>query len=431
MLDIRFIRENADAVQRASEQKGYQVSISDLLELDDSRRDLQKRVDELRQRRNEVASRMKGGKPEQDLVDRGKAIKVELGQLESQLDMVNGRYMALLKQVPNMPHADVPVGLSEDENVEVKVVGDIPQFDFAPKNHYEIAEAKGWLDKERAAKVAGARFAYIMGDLVLLQQAIIQFVMNSLTSEATMKEIITGAGLEVDPRPFTPVLPPLMIRTEPYDQMDRLQPSDDRYKIEGEDLWLQGSAEHVLGSMHAGEIFDAKQLPLRYLGFATSFRKEAGTYGKDMEGLIRMHQFDKLEMESFTEAKDSYSEHLLFIAIQEWLLTQLKLPYHVLMKCTADIGKPNARGVDMEVWLPGQGKYRETHTADYMTDYQARRLQTRVRNSDGVSLVHTNDATAFALGRCMVAIIENYQTAEGNVVVPEVLRPYLGGLEEL
>lgn len=431
MLDIRFIRENADAVQRASEQKGYRVSISDLLELDDSRRDLQKRVDELRQRRNEVASRMKGGKPEQDLVDRGKAIKAELGQLESQLDMVNGRYMALLKQVPNMPHADVPVGLSEDENVEIKVVGDIPQFDFAPKNHYEIAEAKGWLDKERAAKVAGARFAYIMGDLVLLQQAIIQFVMNSLTSEATMKEIITGAGLEVDPRPFTPVLPPLMIRTEPYDQMDRLQPSDDRYKIEGEDLWLQGSAEHVLGSMHAGEIFDAKQLPLRYLGFATSFRKEAGTYGKDMEGLIRMHQFDKLEMESFTEAKDSYSEHLLFIAIQEWLLTQLKLPYHVLMKCTADIGKPNARGVDMEVWLPGQGKYRETHTADYMTDYQARRLQTRVRNSDGVSLVHTNDATAFALGRCMVAIIENYQTAEGNVVVPEVLRPYLGGREEL
>ena len=328
-----------------------------------------------------------------------------------------------------MPHADVPVGLSEDENVEVKVVGNIPKFDFAPKNHYEIAEAKGWLDKERAAKVAGARFAYIMGDLVLLQQAIIQFVMNSLTNEATMKEIIAGAGLEVDTRPFTPVLPPLMIRTEPYDQMDRLQPSDDRYKIEGEDLWLQGSAEHVLGSMHAGEIFDAKQLPLRYLGFATSFRKEAGTYGKDMEGLIRMHQFDKLEMESFTEAKDSYSEHLLFIAIQEWLLTQLKLPYHVLMKCTADIGKPNARGVDMEVWLPGQGKYRETHTADYMTDYQARRLMTRVRTDNGVELIHTNDATAFALGRCMVAIIENYQTAEGDVVVPEALRPYMNGRE--
>ena len=429
MLDIRFIRDNAEAVQTAAKHKGYDVSIATLLQLDDERRELQRQVDELRQQRNEIAAQMKGGKPEPSLIEQGKAIKARLSGLEAQLSEVEERYTALLKQVPNMPHADVPVGLSEDENVEVKVVGDIPTFDFAPKNHYEIAEAKGWLDKERAAKVAGARFAYIMGDLVLLQQAIIQFVMNSLTSEATMKAIIAGAGLEVDPRPFIPVLPPLMIRTEPYDQMDRLQPSDDRYKIEGEDLWLQGSAEHVLGSMHAGEIFDAKQLPLRYLGFATSFRKEAGTYGKDMEGLIRMHQFDKLEMESFTEARDSYNEHLLFIAIQEWLLTQLKLPYHVLMKCTADIGKPNARGVDMEVWLPGQGKYRETHTADYMTDYQARRLMTRVRTDNGVELIHTNDATAFALGRCMVAIIENYQTAEGDVVVPEALRPYMNGRE--
>ena len=429
MLDIRFIRDNAEVVQTAAKHKGYDVSIATLLQLDDERRELQRQVDELRQQRNEIAAQMKGGKPEPGLIEQGKVIKAKLSGLEAHLSEVEKRYTALLKQVPNMPHADVPVGLSEDENVEVKVVGDIPIFDFVPKNHYEIAEAKGWLDKERAAKVAGARFAYIMGDLVLLQQAIIQFVMNSLTSEATMKEIITGAGLEVDPRPFTPVLPPLMIRTEPYDQMDRLQPSDDRYKIEGEDLWLQGSAEHVLGSMHAGEIFDAKQLPLRYLGFATSFRKEAGTYGKDMEGLIRMHQFDKLEMESFTEARDSYNEHLLFIAIQEWLLTQLKLPYHVLMKCTADIGKPNARGVDMEVWLPGQGKYRETHTADYMTDYQARRLMTRVRTDNGVELIHTNDATAFALGRCMVAIIENYQTAEGDVVVPEALRPYMNGRE--
>lgn len=429
MLDIRFIRDNAEAVQAAVKHKGCDVSIATLLQLDDERREVQRQVDELRQQRNEIAAQMKGGRPEPSLIERGKAIKAKLSGLEAQLSEVEERYTALLKQVPNMPHADVPVGLSEDENVEVKVVGDIPAFDFAPKNHYEIAEAKGWLDKERAAKVAGARFAYVMGDLVLLQQAIIQFVITSLTNPAVIKEIAEKAGLDVNTKPFIPVLPPLMIRTEPYDQMDRLQPSDDRYKIEGEELWLQGSAEHVLGSMHAGEIFDAKQLPLRYLGFATSFRKEAGTYGKDMEGLIRMHQFDKLEMESFTEAKDSYNEHLLFIAIQEWLLAQLKLPYHVLMKCTADIGKPNARGVDMEVWLPGQGKYRETHTADYMTDYQARRLMTRVRTDNGVELIHTNDATAFALGRCMVAIIENYQTAEGDVVVPEALHPYMNGRE--
>ncbi len=431
MLDIRFIRENPERVQEAAAQKGYKVNIPELLSADESRRELQARADELRTKRNEISGQMKGGKPAPELIEQGKAIKTELAEVEDHLRVVDETYTALLKAVPNMPASDVPVGKSEDENVEVKVVGDIPQFAFTPKNHYEIAEAKGWLDKNRAAKVSGARFAYVMGDLVLLQQAIIQFVMATLSSPDKIKEIAEGTGLDINTKAFVPVLPPLMIRTEPYDQMDRLEPRDDRYKIEGEELWLQGSAEHVLGSMHAGEIFDAKQLPLRYLGFATSFRKEAGTYGKDMEGLIRMHQFDKLEMESFTESKDSYSEHLLFVAIQEYLLQALKLPYHVLMKCTADIGKPNARGVDMEVWLPGQGKYRETHTADYMTDYQARRLQTRVRTDNGVELIHTNDATAFALGRAMVAIIENYQTAEGDVIVPEALRPYLGNREKI
>jgi seryl-tRNA synthetase len=214
--------------------------------------------------------------------------------------------------------------------------------------------------------------------------------------------------------------------------MDRLEPSDDRYKIEDEDLWLQGSAEHVLGSMHADEIFDESQLPLRYVGYATSFRREAGTYGKDMEGILRMHQFDKLEMESFTTGEDGMQEHLLFVAIQEHLLKSLGLSYQVVQKCTADIGKPNARGIDMETWLPGQDKYRETHTADYMTDYQARRLKTRVRRESGdLELIHTNDATAFALGRIMIAIIENGQNEDGSVNVPEVLRPYLGGREKL
>ena len=385
MLDIRYIRENAEKVQKAAKAKGYDVSIDELLTKDDARRELQKTVDDLRERRNQIAASMKGGKPEQAQIDEGKQLKVELAEREEYLKAAEAEYTELLKLVPNMPADDVPVGASEDENVEVKKVGEIPEFSFTPKNHYEIAEARGWLDKERAAKVAGARFAYVMGDLVLLQQAIIQFVMNTLTDETKIQEIAEGAGLAVDTKPFVPVLPPLMIRTEPYDQMDRLQPSDDRYKIEGEELWLQGSAEHVLGSMHAGETFDKAQLPIRYLGFATSFRKEAGTYGKDMEGLIRMHQFDKLEMESFTTAENSYDEHLLFVAIQEYLLGQLGLPYHVLMKCTADIGKPNARGVDMEVWLPGQGKYRETHTADYMTDYQARSLNTRVRTDAGLS----------------------------------------------
>lgn len=431
MLDIRFIRDNAEAVEQNARNKRYDVSIKELLALDDERRNLSRQIDELRERRNANAAKMKSGRPEESLISEGKQIKTELSERENNLNDIEEKFVTLLKAVPNMALEDVPVGASEDENVEVKVVGKKPEFDFTPKNHAEIAEAKGWLDKERASKVTGARFAYIMGDLVLLQQAIIQFVMSTLSDPDVIKKIVEDNHLHVSTRAFTPVLPPLMIRTEAYDQMDRLEPRDDRYKIEGEELWLQGSAEHVLGSMHAGEVFEAEQLPLRYLGFATSFRKEAGTYGKDMEGLIRMHQFDKLEMESFTTAENGLEEHRLFVAIQEYLLNELGLPYHVLMKCTADIGKPNARGVDMEVWLPAQDKYRETHTADYMTDYQARRLNTRVRTDDGMELVHTNDATAFALGRTMVAIIENNQTTEGDVRVPKALRPYLGDRELL
>lgn len=428
MLDIRFIRDNAEAVQTNASNKGYSVSIATLLKLDDERRTLQQQVDELREKRNANAAKMKGGKPTPELIDEGKQIKIELAEREGYLTSVDMEFTDLLKKVPNMAHDDVPVGASEDENVVAKQVGEAPQFAFAPRNHYEIGEQRLWIDKERAAKVAGSRFAYIKGDMVKLQMAIVQFVINTLSDEATIKSISEEAGLDVSTRGFTPVLPPLMIRTEPYDAMDRLEPRDDRYKLEGDDLWLQGSAEHVLGSMHADEIFDEADLPLRYLGYATSFRREAGTYGKDMEGILRMHQFDKLEMESFTTGEDGLNEHLLFVAIQEYLLQQLELPYQVIQKCTADIGKPNARGVDMEVWLPGQDKYRETHTADYMTDYQSRRLKTRVRRTSGeLELVHTNDATAFALGRIMIALIENGQNADGSIRLPAVLQPYLGG----
>lgn len=426
MLDIRFIRENAGLVQQNAKNKGYDVSISRLLELDEQKRSSQKQIDELREARNNNAAKMKGGRPAPELIEEGKRIKSELAAIEEVGKTVDTEYITLLKQVPNMAHADVPVGATEDENVETKRVGELPELSFVPKNHYELAEAKDWLDKERAAKVAGSRFAYIKGDMVQLQQAIITWVMSELTNREVIAKLIRENDLDLPDTPFTPVLPPLMIKTEPYDQMDRLEPRDDRYKIEGEELWLQGSAEHVLGSMHAGEIFEKNNLPLRYLGFATSFRREAGTYGKDMEGIIRMHQFDKLEMESFTPAELGHDEHLLFVAIQEYLLSKLELPYRVLLKCTADIGKPNARGVDMEVWIPTQEKYRETHTADYMTDYQARRLNTRVRQNGETSLIHTNDATAFALGRAMVAILENYQTEEGDVRVPAVLQPFLG-----
>lgn len=429
MLDIRFIRDNAEAVQQNAERKGYSVNIAELIELDDQRRELARRADALRERRNVNAAKMKGGKPEPALIEEGKAIKIELAELEESLGLLEADVLKLQKSVPNMASDDVPIGATEDENVVAKIVGEPTQFSFAPKNHWEIAERRDWIDKERAAKVAGSRFAYIKGDLVKLQMAIVQYVMNELSDSEALEGIAKKAGLEgISVKSFTPILPPLMIRTELYDAMDRLEPRDDRYKLEDDDLWLQGSAEHVMGSMHANEILTEGRLPLRYLGYATSFRREAGTYGKDMEGILRMHQFDKLEMESFTTGEDGMKEHLFMVAIQEYLLASLGLPYRVIQKCTADIGKPNARGIDMEAWLPGQDQYRETHTADYMTDYQARRLQTRVRRASGeVELVHTNDATAFALGRVMIAIIENGQEEDGRVRVPDVLQPYLGG----
>ena len=429
MIDIKLLREHPDLVKAACKHKNATVTDADinkLTKLDTERRALQDRIDDLRRQRNEGAAATKQGKPTPAQISKGKQLKEELAKLDAEFAKLDAAYLAILKQIPNLPTKDVPVGASEEDNVVVKTVGERPEFDFEPKNHWQLAEARDLIDKERAAKVAGARFAYIKGPLVKLQFALMQWALTVLTDEAILGQIATEAKLKVSTKPFTPVLPPLMIRTEVYDAMDRLEPSDDRYKIAGDDLWLQGSAEHVLGSMHMSEIIPESQLPLRYAGYATSFRREAGSYGKDMEGILRLHQFDKLEMESLTTPETALDEHLFMIAIQEYLMQQLELPYQVVMKCTADIGKPNARGVDIEAWLPGQNQYRETHTADYMTDYQARRLSTRVRRDGGeVELVHTNDATAFSQ-RPLIAIIENNQTNDGQVRIPKVLQTYFG-----
>ncbi len=429
MLSIDYIRSNPDEVKKKAQQKGYEIDIDKLLQLDADRRELIAVVENLRSLRNDNTQAIKqAGKPTQELIDKGKVIKVELSEKEGYLSQIEKEFTLLLKQVPNMPLEQVPVGASEDENVQVYTRGEKPQFGFKPKSHWEIAEAKGWIDKQRAAKVSGARFAYIKGDLVKLQFAIIQFVMDTLTDQKKLEEIAKANSLQVSTKPFVPVLPPYMIRTEIYDAMDRLEPRDDRYKLEEDDLWLQGSAEHVLGSMHAKESISPEDLPLRYLGYATSFRREAGNYGKDTEGIFRMHQFDKLEMESLTTAETGLDEHKFLVSIQEYLMQSLQIPYELLEKCTADIGKPNAKGVDIGAWLPSQEMYRETHTADYMTDYQSRRLKTTYGLS---KLVHTNDATVFALGRIMIAIIENYQTEKGDVAIPEVLRNYMKGREKI
>lgn len=434
MLDIQFIRDNADEVQTKSQQKGYQVDVRQLLQLDEERRGLLANVEALRQKRNENTDKIKqaGGKPDEALIHQGKLIKMELAQAEEQLNGVDEQFQKSLKAIPNMPLSDVPVGATEEENVVAKTVGEKPHFDFEPKEHWQIAEPRDLIDKERAAKISGSRFAYIKGDLVRLQFAIMQFVMQTLGDEAVIKKLVTENNLNVSTKPFTPVLPPALLRTEPYVASARLNAEEVTYKIEQDDLWLNASAEHTLCTMYWNEILPEDQLPIRYIGYSTSFRREAGTYGKDTDGIIRMHQFDKLEMEIFSTPETGLDEHLLAVAIQEYLVQQLGLPYQVLQKCTFDIGKPNARGIDIECWMPGQGKYRETHTADYMTDYQARDLKVRTKRKNGqIALVHTNDATAFALGRTMVAIIENYQTADGHIIVPEVLRPFMGNQAQI
>lgn len=432
MLDIQFIRDNPELVEEKSKQKGYEVDVRQLLTLDTERRTRLTQIEELRRRRNEQADSLKAGRPSPEQIAAGKQLKEELAVLEADLAKIDDLYAPLLKSTPNMPLDDVPVGTTEDENVVIKTVGEVTQFDFTPKHDYELGNTHDWIDKERAAKISGSRFAYLKGDLVRLQFAIVQFVMTTLGDEMILQKLIEDNGLNLTAKPFTPVLPPAVLRTEPYVASARLNAEEVTYKIEQDDLWLNASAEHTLCTMYWNEVLPEDMFPIRYIGYSTSFRREAGTYGKDVEGIFRMHQFDKLEMEVFSTAETSFDEHKLQLAIQEYLVQQIGLPYRVVKKCTADIGKPNASGYDIDCWFPGQGKYRETHTADYMTDYQARDLKIRVKRKAGeVELVHTNDATAFALGRILKAIIENYQTADGHVIVPEVLRPYLGGKEQI
>jgi seryl-tRNA synthetase len=433
MLDIQFIRDNPELVEKKSLDKGYQVDVGALLELDSQRRTRVTQLEELQARRNMLSRAMKDGKPSAEQIEQGKQLKEEISGVEAQLGPLDADYEALLKQVPNMPLEDVPIGASEDENVVAKTVGEPRNYDFTPKNHWEILEPNGMLDKVRAAKIAGSRFGYLKGDLVRLEFAIVQFVMDTLGDETILQKIITDNGLNITAKPFTPVLPPAMLRTEPYKASARLNAADVTYKLEDDDLWLNASAEHTLCTMYWNEILPEEQLPIRYIGFLTSFRREAGTYGKDTEGMLRWHQFDKLEMEVFSTPETGLDEHKLLVAIQEYLVQQLELPYQLLQKCTADIGKPNARGVDINTWFPGQNAYRETHTADYLTDYQARDLKTRLRRTatGDVELLHTNDATAFAATRIMAAIVENNQTGDGHVIIPEVLRPYMGGRSQM
>lgn len=419
MLDIAFILENKDIVRKAIENKGKEPVDLDRIEvLYTKRTELVGAIGENNRQRKEAAAARDAAQ--------GSALKQQLATMEDELRSITKELTDTVAAIPNIPSPDVPVGADESGNVVVRQWGEKPAFTFQPKAHWELGKERGFIDSERAAKVSGSRFAYLKGGLVLLQFALIQWVFATVTDEVVIGEVITKNELAVPNKPFVPVLPPVMITPEMFFGMARLEPREERYYISDDNLFLIGSAEHTLGSMHAGEQFAEAELPLRYIGYSTSFRREAGSYGKDTKGILRQHQFDKLEFQSFTVGEKSKPEQDLLVALQEHLMQQLNLPYQVVAVCTGDMGGPDVRQIDLEAWMPGQDTYRETHSADLMGEYQTRRLGTKVKRDSGEKeFVHTNDATAFALGRTLIAIIENNQQEDGTIAVPEVLQSYM------
>ena len=422
MLDIKLIRENPEAVKKGTASKNVKVDIDAILKFDERRRELQNEVDTLRQGRHDKDGDREAAKKQKEIL---KGKESELGEVAKQLD-------ELLMQLPNLPLTQVPVGKDESENVVLREVGERTKFNFTPLDYLTLGEKLGIIDVKTASQVSGTRFGYLKGGAALLEFALIQHALSTLTNESTLKKIASEAGLSsVDHKPFIPVVPPSMIRPEVYTKMARLSPADkdERYYIPSDDVYLTGSAEHTMGPMHMDTILLESDLPLRYVGFNSAFRREAGSYGKDTKGIIRVHQFDKVEIEVFCHPEKSVEEFNFIVACQEYLLKSLMIPYQVISICTGDMGKPDALQVDLNSWMPGENKYRETHTADLMTDYQARRLQTKVKVNGKSEFVHMIDATTFAIGRTLIAIIENYQQADGTIEVPKALQPYMFGIK--
>ncbi len=405
MLDIQFIRENSEKVKKGVSAKQFDPKIVDnVLLLDEKRRKLIVEVEDLRKRRNEIAEEGKAS-------EEGKKVKEQLKKLEPELKGVEEKYKKALLEIPNPPASDVKVGKDESKNEVVKKHGEPTKFSFKPKDHLELGESLGIIDVERAAKVSGARFGYLKGDAVLLEMALVNFAFETLIKEG-----------------FTPVIPPVLIKTESMRGMGYMEHGGDEqmYVFEKDGLVLVGTSEQSLGPMHMGETFDAKNLPLRYVGFSPCFRREAGTYGKDTRGIFRVHQFDKVEMFSYTKPEESDKEHEYLLSLEEKLLGALKIPYQVVKMCSGDLGAPAARKYDLEAWMPGEGKYREVTSTSTTTDFQARRLNIKYREGDKAEYVHTLNGTAFAIGRTIIAILENYQQKDGSVVIPEVLQKWMG-----
>lgn len=414
MLDIKFIRENLDLVEKSSREKGYKIDIKKLVKLDDTRKGILAEVENLRTRRNEIAAKMKGGKPDAALIDEGKKIKVELARKEEELAKSEDEVNAILKTVPNVIFDDVPLG-GEEKSVEVKKWGDNHKTGV---DHLDYATARDWVDFERGAKVAGAKFYYLKNELALLENALLQYGLSKVLEHGftymTVPDLVCSRVLEGCG--FNP----------------RTSEQSDEYYVEGEDLGLIATAEMPLTGYHMDEIIDEDKLPLFYAGYSACFRKEAGTYGKYTRGLFRVHQFNKLEMYVFCLPEQSKEMHEKILAIEEEIWQGLNIPYHVINIAAGDLGAPAAKKYDMEYWSPVNQKYQEITSCSNCTDFQARAVNARVRRKDGtVEFVHTLNGTAIPLARALVVLIENYATEGGKMKVPEVLRPYLNNREEI
>jgi len=410
-LDPNLIRHHPEEVKKAAESKGVKGEIVEKwLRKDKERRELEEKVNKLRAERNRLAEEFKKRKPTQEEIKKARKLRKEIQELEERWREKEKEWKELLWLIPNPPAKDVPPGRDERDNVEVKKWGKIPQFSFSPRDYLEIAEKKDIIDVKRAAKVSGSRFGYLKGEAVLLEYALI-----SLGGELLLQE------------GFTPVLPPVMLKKEMEAGLGYGEHGgwDDMYILEKDNLVLVATSEHSLVTMHADEILPEEKLPLRYFAFSTCFRREAGSYGKDTRGILRVHQFNKLEMVVFTKPEDSDKEHEYMVSLEEKLMQRLGLPYRVVKMCSGDLGMPAARKYDIEVWFPSQNRYRETHSCSNCTDFQARRLNIRFKRGNKTEFVHILNGTVFS-ERPLLAILENYQQKDGSVIVPEALRKWVG-----
>jgi len=405
MLDIKFIRENPEQVKQGCQKKQVNVDIDKLLELDKKRRELLQKVEILKAEQNKL------GKDQQE---KAKEIKNKIKKIKPELSQMEKEFNKLMRQIPNIPLDDVIEGKAEKDNKVARTEGEKTKFDFKPKDYLEIAEKLDIIDIKRAAKVSGTRFGYLKGGAALLEFALINLAIDILTKES-----------------FTFIIPPVMLKREAMEGMGYLdRGAAEVYYLEKDDLYLVGTSEQSIGAMHMNETFQKKDLPKRYMGFSTCFRREAGAYGKDTKGILRVHQFDKMEMFIFCEPEKSKQEHELMLFLEEKLMQALELPYRVVDICSGDLGDPAAKKWDIEVWMPGQNQYRETHSTSNCTDWQARRLNIRYKSKDGVKFVHTLNGTVFSQ-RPILAIIENYQQKDGSVKIPEVLQKYMGGMKKI